>query len=163
MRSGCPRTASVSGVTETCQDCHLAGHTFRGAHDAELVRSALTVAVTVADGRATAHVTAARVGHRVPTGDPFRRMLFRACADAACAQPLKTWVFGRSFEETPRTWVLTGDTTLASGETRDLLLPAGTVAWELEYRYAEPQLEAELPDELVRLKVASGEITSAAP
>jgi hypothetical protein len=142
----------ASGVTETCQGCHLQGHAFRGAHDQDLVRSALTVRV---DGD-VATITAGNVGHAIPTGDPFRRMLFRACADTTCDEPLQTWVFGRWFEPTARSWTTTRDTTLASGETRELPLPAGTNAWELEYRYAEPNIEDELPAELIGFIVTSG-------
>lgn len=144
----------ASGVTQTCQDCHLDGHRFRGAHDTDLVRSALTVAVT----GDVARVTAGEVGHHIPTGDPFRRLIFRACPDVTCAEPLQTWLFARWFEPTRNSWAASRDTTLASGETRDLPLPAGTVAWELEYRYAEPQLEDQLPDDQIGFLVASGSL-----
>ena len=144
----------ASGVTQTCQDCHLDGHRFRGAHDPDLVRGALTVTVTAG----VAHVTAANVGHRIPTGDPFRRLTFRACSEPTCAEPLQTWLFARWFEPTRNSWAAVRDTTLASGETRDLPLPAGTVAWQLEYRYAEPQLEEQLPADLVGFLVTSGPV-----
>ena len=60
-----------------CQDCHMPDrrHLWRGIHDAEMVRSGLTITVTPADGRvatvshvaATLTIKSARIGHAFPT------------------------------------------------------------------------------------------------
>ena len=68
-------------TTKPCAGCHLDGHRFPGGHDADQVRRALTV--ETAPGRLTLRTTD-EVGHRVPTGDPFRRLEVALCATEAC-------------------------------------------------------------------------------
>lgn len=75
------RASPAAREGQTCASCHLKGHRFPGAHDPELVRSALTVR---AEPGALVLQTTDALGHRLPTGDPFRRLEIRLCADVPC-------------------------------------------------------------------------------
>jgi len=76
-----------------CQDCHMPDrrHLWRGIHDADMVRSGLTIAATTGAGRsrpgetvtATLSVTSTRVGHAFPTYVTPRVVLRAELVDAA--------------------------------------------------------------------------------
>ncbi len=76
-----------------CQDCHMPDrrHLWRGIHDADMVRSGLTIAATADAPRArlgetataTLSVTSTRVGHAVPTYVTPRVLLRAELLDAA--------------------------------------------------------------------------------
>ncbi len=82
-----------SGVTETCQDCHMPGgrHTFRGVYDLDWLRSSVVVEET----SGLLHIRSEGVGHHFPSGDLFRHLTVEARPDDA-------WVvlhtIGRQFE-----------------------------------------------------------------
>ncbi|REG27728.1 hypothetical protein ATI61_10963 [Archangium gephyra] len=59
-----------------------------------------------------AEVRARDVGHRVPTGDPFRRLRLRLCREPACASPIATRFLMRRFEIRGDGWTLGEDTTV---------------------------------------------------
>ncbi len=76
-----------------CQDCHMPDrrHLWRGIHDADMVRSGLTMTVTAGAARArpgetvtaTLSVTSTRVGHAFPTYVTPRVVLRAELVDAA--------------------------------------------------------------------------------
>jgi hypothetical protein len=162
--------AAAKGLT--CQGCHMgaSGHRFPGAHTPGYVAGALTVTFQVEPGRAlVAEVRSQGAGHRVPTGDPFRRLRLRLCRDEACAAPLATRFLSRTFQWT-REGVLAGEDTTVPVETattapvRRLEFPlarlprAGVLHWRLDYLLAEPELEGRLPPEVLRLDVHRGTV-----
>jgi hypothetical protein len=152
-------TAWRAGGGDTgCVGCHLDGHRFPGGHDPARVRAALTVTARREPGGVRAWISAPDAGHRVPTGDPFRRLIFTVCADAACAQPLDDLTLRRLFAVDPASWTLVDDRTVPPGGTRELFVPTAAPAagWRLEYRYGDPRFEPLLPPEEVGYVVASG-------
>ena len=142
---------------QTCQTCHLpAGrHTFAGGHDLDLVRRALRVSVVPTDAGADVTLRASGVGHRLPTGDPCRRLELQLCADPDCDQVVGRARFGRTFAPTDTTWELVDDTTIppatpTTPAERRLLVPisAPPVAWRLWTRWVDPRTEPALtPDQ----------------
>jgi hypothetical protein len=158
----------------TCQGCHMgeAGHHFPGAHTPGYVAGALSVTFQGEPGRAlVAEVRARGVGHRVPTGDPFRRLRLQLCRDEGCAQPLATRLLSRRFAWTPRGAQPSGDTTVpveteTTAPVRRWTFPLSTLPgplpevlhWRLDYLLAEPELEALVPPEALRQEVHRGTV-----
>ncbi len=95
-----------------CVDCHMpwidAGgarhrsHRLVGAGDPELVREAIVASATarrLAEGlEVTVTLAPGEVGHRVPTGDMFRRLRVAAWNDGS--EPVERWL-GREFAQLP--------------------------------------------------------------
>lgn len=92
----------------TCADCHMRhvqgptgrtrSHDFSVVGDAELLRSAVEVSARrPSPGRVEVEVAAAAVGHAVPTGDLFRRLVVRVGVDGDAPQWLATRYLGRAF------------------------------------------------------------------
>lgn len=162
--------AAAEGLT--CQGCHMgaAGHTFPGAHTPGYVAGALAVTFRE-EGRAlVAEVRAQGVGHRVPTGDPFRRLRLRLCRDEACAAPLATRYLSRHFRGSVEGVRPGKDTTVpvetaTTAPVRRLEFPlarlpsAGVLHWRLDYLLAEPALEGLVPPELLRQDVHRGTVS----
>jgi hypothetical protein len=167
--------ASSFAPSTPCQGCHMreGSHAFPGGHDAALVRGALEVEVR-ADGKARvlATVRARRVGHAVPTGDPYRRLRLMLCADADCERVLGSAVFARSLEPTARSYRVEEDTRVPPPTTQVPVpsrtleiplaapLPPGTT-WRLVRHHADPRHERRLPSEEVSLEVARGSVSFA--
>lgn len=165
--------AADEGVT--CQGCHMgaSGHHFPGAHTPGYVAGALAVTFHVEEGRAlVAEVRSQGAGHRVPTGDPFRRLRLRLCRDEGCAAPLATRYLSRRFEWTAEAVRATDDTTVpvetaTTAPVRRLEFPWARLPqpmpevlhWRLDYLLAEPGLEALLPPESLRQEVRHGTVT----
>jgi hypothetical protein len=85
------------GGAPACSACHTAGHAWRGR---ELLPGALVVGVsrTGVDAVAVTLTTTAHVAHAVPTGDPFRVLEVRLCADDACAFVVATHALARDVQ-----------------------------------------------------------------
>ncbi|MCK6503587.1 cytochrome c family protein [Myxococcota bacterium] len=154
-------TSTAAAEGRPCQDCHMqdAGHRFPGAHDPELVRSALRV--EVGPGGAF-RVTAPGAAHRVPTGDPFRRLLLQTCADRGCGQVVDQLALRRVFARDEQTWVEVADRTVppqtpSSPARRDLALSVeGATWWRLRYQLSDVRHEALLPPDQAGYTVHDG-------
>ena len=136
---------------KTCQSCHMKGgdHTTPGAHNLAFVRRAITPKVLwKSDKMLHITFTSRNVGHPIPTGDPFRRLLLEVCPTPACKVVWwrrllrKTFVF-RNGEWFPhKDSRIPGPTSSATGLWKaDVKLPikAKSVFWRLRYFYAEYQ------------------------
>jgi hypothetical protein len=143
-------------------------HGFPGAHSPGLVAGALSVSFSQEGGRLVAEVRSRGVGHRVPTGDPFRRLRLRLCREPDCTTPLATRFLMRRFERREDRWVLTGDTTVpveteAAEPVRRLefsltaLLPE-VLHWRLDYLLAETELEGLVAPEELSLALQRGTV-----
>lgn len=143
----------ASGVSESCHDCHLADHGLPGARDRGFVLSA--VEITAAPGELTLAATR-RLGHKLPTGDGFRRLVLLACADPACEQVLRRTTLGVEHRYQGDTLVVNQDTRLRPGEVRVLPLPEGAVAWRLDYHLVDPMLAPLLNPEEAWYTLAQG-------
>lgn len=119
------------GGGQDCTDCHLVGHTFPGARAPGFVAGAVRVEVARARGGVRATLSAPGVGHRWPTGDPFRALTLTVAATPACAEPLATATFGRQWAPTGEGPRLVGADTLRPGEVRtvELAVPEGAARW----------------------------------
>lgn len=148
---------------ETCATCHLrrGAHHFDGAHAGNAWRGLLTVSLEPQPDAAAVILTG-DLPHAIPTGDPFRRLELRLCADRACRALVGEAELRRVFAPDATTWRLVSDTTLPSSRggptVRRLEVPVTTppVAWELWLMYGERQLEPRLPPEEVGRRVDHG-------
>jgi hypothetical protein len=164
--------AAAEGLT--CQGCHMggAGHQFPGAHTPGYVAGAVSVTFEVApEGVLVAELRSRGVGHRVPTGDPFRRLRLLLCRDAGCGAPLATRTLARSFQSRPDGVQAGRDTTIPveTATTEPVRrfkfrldgfpgpLP-GVLYWRLDSLLAEPELEGLVPPELLRQEVHRGTV-----
>lgn len=154
-------TSTAAAEGRTCQHCHMeaGSHRFPGAHDPDFVRRALRVQVGPGgDFR----VSSPDAAHRVPTGDPFRRLLLQTCADPACDDPVDQVALRRVFARDDRTWVEVADRTVppetpsAPAERALRLNVAGASWWRLRYHLADPRHEDLLPAALAGYTVHEG-------
>lgn len=143
------RRSTAGRQGRSCISCHDP-HTAPGGHDRAWIRDALTAHVVAIEGGVRATVTAREVGHAVPTGDPFRRLVLTVCADLACDRPVARRILARRLirDEAGR-WVLDRDTRLpppTEGYTtsKTLILPVDAVAWRLTSHLADPAHEQDL-------------------
>ncbi|MCB9760504.1 MAG: hypothetical protein H6739_11750 [Alphaproteobacteria bacterium] len=156
--------AAAEGVP--CQGCHMprGAHRFPGGHDTGFVREALSIEVTALSSSETRVTLASHgVGHRLPTGDPFR-YLEVALLDAE-GQPVGAAVFTRRFERTEASWVLIDDTTVPPEGARTLVAQtdAAPARWRLRMVYADPHLRDALPPERYAAVLDEGVVGSPHP
>lgn len=134
---------------KTCQSCHMhkGGHRFPGGHDVEFVRKALQIRVQW-QGKHVLHVelTAKRVGHTIPTGDPFRRLRLDICVDQGCQKILVSRTIHKIFVMNKQGWSVGQDLRVptpaknATGRLSfSLALPKQIrkIYWQLTYFYVE--------------------------
>lgn len=162
-------SAAARGVT--CQGCHMpeGRHSFPGVHSPGLVAGALSVSFSREGERLVAEVRARDVGHRVPSGDPFRRLRLRLCQEPSCKAPLATRLLMRRFDMRPEGWMLAADTTVpvetASTEpVRRLEFPLTRplprmLHWQLDYLLAEPDLEGRVAPQDLCLPLHEGTVS----
>lgn len=125
-----------------CASCHLDGHRFAGGHDPVKVREGLQVDVT--PGRLVVRTTEA-LGHRLPTGDPFRRLEVVLCADIACEEVVAKRTLGVLHEADAAGWPrITHDTRLGPPGSpwpdRVVLESPGARAYRVRLLLADPAL-----------------------
>lgn len=157
-----------SNATQSCIDCHMGehGHGFPGGHTPSLVRQALQTTATMrADGTVLVRVASPGAAHRVPTGDPFRRLEIELCTGSDCVRSVASKTLRRVFELTDTTWVLLEDRsvppeTAESAAVREIVLTPSTPVtwWRLHYRYGDAQFEASLPAEEVGFLISEGPV-----
>jgi len=148
-----------SETTRVCQDCHMEqhGHLFPGAHDETLVRGALAVDFPTRDPkRVVARVRSKRVAHRVPTGDPFRRLRVRICADEACTNVVGTAQLERSFQRDS----FGEDTTVPPSGEREIEIAVTQPGYYyvLDYFFGDPKLEHLLNPADVSFEIKRGRL-----
>lgn len=164
-------TSAAKAKGLSCQACHMeeGSHRFPGARDAPLLKRAIHVDVAPSPDGARIVATATGVGHRFPTGDPFRALVVEVCADAACDAVLATRRFARVFvngADGPRT---RSDTRLPAPVGDDLVARVevevplrseerGRWFWRAQYQLTDPLLDRWLPEEEKRVFVGSGEV-----
>jgi D-alanyl-D-alanine dipeptidase len=172
-----------AGGAGTCQSCHMpdGDHAMHGAHDLELLRRSIAVAVAPsADGRAvTFALSSAGVGHRFPTGDLFRSLTLEV-RDVGQGDDDGAWRtvdrVGRSFETRMDGVTLaahkieTANTTLVPGEPRLVTVDvadarATPLAWRLRYHYGSERDEryARASYDLLVVTLREGEVRAGKP
>ncbi|MCA9570280.1 MAG: hypothetical protein KC656_20695 [Myxococcales bacterium] len=130
--------AASSFASTPCTGCHDP-HLAPGAHDAERVRAALSVDVRGTEAVVTSH----GVGHALPTGDPFRRLVLEVCADLACRRVIDVHTLERALRESPEGWSVRNDSRVpppveGPDSTVRFAVAEGR-AWRLWYRYTDPR------------------------
>jgi len=162
------QTSTAAAEGKTCVTCHMgdAGHRFPGAHTPKMIQRTVRVEVSQAStGRVTARVQAPGAPHRIPTGDPFRRMELLLCETPRCDVVHEKITMRRYFSRNDTTWVPTRDTTLPPETpetpservfTRDLSMSIG--GYVLRYRYGDARFESALLPEDVGFVVTSGQV-----
>lgn len=148
----------ASDPKATCASCHDV-HRGNGAHDAALVRGAAQWSARVVGDGVEVIAEAGAIGHRFPTGDPFRRLVIAVCEDADCARSVETQVLDRRFGLVGTTWTSAFDRRLQDRERRVLRFPRARY-WRVELRYGDPKHEAKLPANEVTLELARGLVES---
>jgi Cytochrome c554 and c-prime len=155
-----------AGGGETCQGCHMpqGRHVMSGAHDVELLRGALAVAVS--DGALT--ITSVGVGHSFPTGDVFRHLTVEVREVREDGGAPGAWRvvarLGRRFDTRLDGDTLlarkveTADTSLRPGEARVVRLPAAAKSWRVRYHYGSERDERRslVPDSALFATLAEG-------
>jgi len=149
-----------AGGAETCQGCHMpqGRHVMSGAHDVDLLRGALAVAVS--DGALT--VTSVGVGHSFPTGDVFRHLTVEVREDGGAWRVVAR--LGRRFDTRLDSDTLlarkveTADTSLRPGDARVVRLPAAAKSWRVRYHYGSERDERRglVPDSALFATLAEG-------
>ena len=157
-----------AGGGETCQGCHMpqGRHVMSGAHDVELLRGALAVAVS--DGALT--LRSVGVGHSFPTGDVFRHLTVEVREAREDRGARGAWRvvarLGRRFdtrldgETRLARKVATADTSLRPGEARVVRLPVAGRIWRVRYHYGSERDERRglVPDSALFATLAEGSV-----
>ncbi len=145
---------------QTCADCHLAGHALRGARDVAFVREHVTAEVRAAPPGLALEIRARGIGHRFPTGDPWRRLRVEVGRDE---EVLASWVLGRRVSGEGGGFHQVADLRLPPpderGEAR-IVVDLGSQAirwWRVTYLLTDPS-HAELDEAAARVEVAAGRL-----
>lgn len=163
-----------------CQTCHMpdGSHTFPGAHDRDWLEETLSASVRpiprpeglsprTPETWAEVTFTARGAAHRLPTGDPFRRLYVEICADPDCARVLGVANAARHFNGEEGDWREGVDRSIPpprpgeqlSSRTFAVPVEAGPPwSYRLVYQYAEERLVDELPPEEVSVTLAEGTV-----
>lgn len=132
----------ASGGDQDCQDCHMRdrGHAFPGAHDEELLRGAVQVAVEADAAGTRATISSVGVGHDLPTGDLFRALVFETQAAPGAAWQEVGWMgrrFDLQWDPAAGTYrkVTIADSRLQPGAPVVFSVDSAAHRWRLQYRY----------------------------
>jgi hypothetical protein len=141
------------GAKASCARCHLP----RGDHGLKGVRALSDGIVRASFAREgggwRATLRAGPAGHRVPTGDPSRRLVVEVCADPGCADVVDTRALGRRFEVQGGAFRLREDSALWPGRPRTITLD------DARGRAAYYRISIALADFEPRVPVAAGALS----
>jgi hypothetical protein len=147
--------ASSAYADTPCTSCHDP-HDPRGGHDPDRVRAAIRATAVSVPGGVEYEIAAVGVGHALPTGDPFRRLVLEVCADLECRRVLGRAVFQRRIadDDPVHRWGVAEDTRIPPRRPGRPAVRSGVVpldvprrSWRLLYHLADPRHEAALgPD-----------------
>lgn len=140
----------------TCAGCHDV-HRANGAHDPELVRSAAAFTARAAGDGVEVIVEAGAIGHRFPTGDPFRRIVISVCDDPACEVPIERQTIARRFAFVGPVWAPVVDRTLRDRERRVLRFRRARY-FRAQLYFGDPRFERRLPASEIALELARGTV-----
>jgi hypothetical protein len=156
--------SGAAAAGRRCQDCHMpeGAHTFPGAHSLALLQRSLSVrARRVSDGLEVT-VSAESVGHKVPTGDPFRRLVVELLEGG---EVVVEHILKRRYGMDDESWYLMDDSTLPvplrgldTSRTWTLDVPGAPNSWRLWMVYGDPRFEGQLEPHQVRQLVAEGAV-----
>ena len=159
----------------SCQQCHMkqGEHSFPGGHDVPLLRETISASLLrLPSGQLQVTLTARNAGHRVPTGDPFRRLVLKLYRERNQAEPLHRYSFGRQFRRPPGgaadAWTLVQDTSIpppqdGQNASRVIALPTdptepAATYFRLSYSYPAPSSLPDLTGEDIAVELQHGAI-----
>lgn len=157
----------TTGDDTPCQGCHMprGRHTFPGAHDDALLARTLDLELApLGPDRLRATLTATGAAHRVPTGDPFRKLVLELCGDDACETRVGRASWLRVHGPTEDSWALVEDRSVpppapgqrSASRAIDVALDGPVVAWRLWMVLGEDRLRGRVPEEHMRRLVLEG-------
>ncbi len=171
MQNTLVESLRVRHPVRSCQTCHMqnGSHRFPGGHDVEWLRQTLSARIWWESERVLRVLVRARgIGHKFPTGDPFRRLQADVCEDPECAKPLVSFSFGIFFQERNGRQVLVRDTAIPPPQGRELESERSIryrmravhtpLFWRLRYAYAAPSTEHELSSDDIAVEVGRGQV-----
>lgn len=144
MQATIAEHAASEHAATSCADCHmprLAGgrrdHRFAGSRDPELLRRSLRVTAGRAGGTVNMTIEPGWVGHAVPTGDLFRRLVVEAeVADGRQVLAREAQALGRRFaQEHGRRTPIADDRVGARPGPTEVVLALGAVADDRPIRW----------------------------
>lgn len=162
-----------AGIAQrSCQACHMprGSHRFPGGHDIDWLRQTVSLRVFRDHAqRLQVSLQAQGIGHQLPTGDPFRRLILDICRDPDCQELVLSFAFGRFFAGNGEQKVLLRDTSLPvprpgqpSQRRFSHALPkavhSAELYFRLQYAYAAPSTEPELDPEQLAAVLSRGRI-----
>ena len=149
-----------SGSKASCQDCHMGskGHRFPGGHDAAFLQNSLAVKVVATENKMNVTIQTMGVGHAFPTGDAFRRLQWRMCADENCSIILRQKSF--AIVHGGPSWHVVKDGLLYPNQPKKITLPRpeNKSYWQLLYFYGDPSVEQGLPESEIFTMIQHGVI-----
>ena len=152
----------TSGFEQGCQDCHMggSGHSFPGGHSQSLLKGSVEVEVRRIDNGVEATLQSKGVAHALPTGDPFRRLIWKLCTDEQCSIAIAKQTF--AIVHSGPKWSVQTDRRLHPGQpvTLSYQAPNTDLWWELSYRYGDPIFEHHLSEKDVQTIVHKGRVSS---
>ncbi len=154
---------------KNCQQCHMptGSHNFLGGHDAALVRRTVNARVArLPSGQIRVTLRATAAGHRVPTGDPFRRLCVELCQEPVCTQPTQRILFWRVFAKSGDRFVLDYDLAIPPPQNEQPAqqsitvrgLPASVRFYRVLYQFAAPGTESLLRRQDRQVELVHGAI-----
>jgi hypothetical protein len=133
------------GGQNRCASCHGGGHAVPSSRDPDRLRQTLSVQVQRDTEGVLATLTAKGLGHRFPTGDPWRRLVLQLLEGESV---VKQWVLARSVGGVGAEFRETADRRLpppdAAGTSSLTLRAEGPVLasrWRLTYQMVDPSHE----------------------
>ena len=150
------REAQALGA-ESCVSCHMpqGEHNFKGGHDLETLRGAISVTATRKRDRVEFTIEAKNVGHAVPTGELYRHLTLEIRARGGWTE--LAWLgrrLQRATEGDPSVLLTILDTRLWPGQPLVVSTTAKADAWRLRFHYAPDS--SPLPEETRTALVAQG-------
>lgn len=161
------RTSTAAAAGVGCTDCHMGerGHRFPGAHEPSMLRGFLKLEARLLGDEVEVRATAPGAAHRVPTGDPFRRIEVSLATDAECTTVVGRTSLRRTIGRTETSWAISQDRTVppetpTSAAERVLRVDVSGRPrfWCLDYRYGDRRFEPDLPDIEVGYRIATGTV-----
>jgi len=132
---------AAAGGQGTCQSCHLpeGKHSFKGAHDLELLKGSVRVGVATTPTETVFTLESVNTGHHLPTGDLFRNLQLKVLQAGKWRTVHR---LGREFslvaEGDQIVKRLTNTTSLRPGEPQEVRVQGAVEQWALDYHYGAP-------------------------
>lgn len=141
-----------------CQGCHMGsvGHTFPGAHNEQMLKNSIDIDIIRKDGDVQITLLSKGVGHAFPTGDPFRRLVWKLCLDEKRTVCIAEKILAIVHHGDP--WSIKVDQRLHPNIPKvfSYTTPKFELWWELSYYFGDPMFESFLDTDDVKQIIDQG-------